>query len=65
MPDVPTSRSASLSRTIVPIPTFRLLIGKIPVCPTPVVALNKLSFGRFVSPDPSPVNAVATTTPPT
>ena len=48
---------------MVPIPTFKRLTGKIPV-PIPESTVSyRESFERFVRPEPSPVNAVATIDP--
>ena len=62
-PTAPTVRSTSFSGLVVPIPTFKTSTGKIPVPSPALTPLNRESFCRFVSPEPSPVNAVATIDP--
>ena len=62
-PTAPTVRSTSDSGLVVPIPTLRLSTGWIPVPSPALTPLNRESFCNPVNPEPSPVNAVATTDP--
>ena len=62
-PTAPTVKLTSESGLVVPIPTFNTLTGEIPVPIPEGTVLNRESFERFVRPEPSPVNAVATIDP--
>ena len=62
-PTAPTVRLTSSRGLVVPIPTFRASFGEIPVPIPEGTAVNRESFERFVRPEPSPVNAVATIDP--
>ena len=62
-PTAPTVRSTLVSGLVVPIPTFKTSTGKIPVPSPALTPLNRESFSNPVNPEPSPVNAVATTDP--
>ena len=62
-PTAPTVKLTSSSGLVVPMPTLTAPIGEIPVPIPEGTAVNSESFERFVRPEPSPVNAVATIDP--
>ena len=62
-PTAPTVRLTLSRGLVVPMPTFSTSFGVIPVPIPEGTAVNSESFARFVRPEPSPVNAVATIDP--
>ena len=62
-PTAPTVRLTLSSGLVVPIPTLRLSTGWMPVPRPAATPANRESFCNPVNPEPSPVNAVATTDP--